>query len=85
MLTRYLAKELAPDVRVNAVCPGTILGGKVQREHSAWERLLPSIAMDRLGEASEIVPPVLFLASAAASYVTGDTIFVDGGRVNTVA
>lgn len=85
MLTRYLAKELAPYVRVNAVCPGTIIGGKVQGDDPAWDQLRPSIAMNRLGDASEIVPPVLFLASDASSYVTGDTIFVDGGRVSTIA
>lgn len=85
MLTRYLAKEMAPAVRVNALCPGTILADDNQEEHPAWARLRASIAMKRLGSANEIIAPMLFLASDASSFITGQTIFVDGGRVNTVA
>ena len=80
-LTRYLAKELAPAVRVNAVCPGsTSADGSITIE--SWRSTLPHIPLGRIGLAAETAAAVLFLASDASSYTTGQNLFVDGGRVN---
>jgi len=80
-LTRQLARELAPfGIRVNAVAPGyfsTDLGRESSVEVDEW--LSWHCPLGRRGEPSEIVGPVLFLASGAASFVTGVTIPVDGG------
>jgi NAD(P)-dependent dehydrogenase (short-subunit alcohol dehydrogenase family) len=89
MLTRYLAKECGPDVRVNAICPGTIAAdgesARVRSEHQAWAPLMAGIPLGRVGLADEVVGAALFLASGASTYITGQVIFVDGGRVNTIA
>ncbi len=84
-LTRQLAKECAPEVRVNAICPGTISSDGVVREQWRGHMAHGSIPLGRIGMADEVVGAALYLASDASSYVTGQTIFVDGGRVNTVA
>jgi NAD(P)-dependent dehydrogenase (short-subunit alcohol dehydrogenase family) len=82
MLTRVLAKQLAPHIRVNAVAPGSTKTDLVQSVISQpdllkrWEAEVP---MERMAEPSEIASAVLFLASDAASYVTGHTLIVDGG------
>ena len=83
MLTRGLARELAPhNIRVNAIAPG---GVRTEMLRPAWES--PEIAqlvntyipVRRLAEPDEIASVALFLASDAASYVTGHTIVADGG------
>ncbi|MBV9510187.1 MAG: SDR family oxidoreductase [Caulobacteraceae bacterium] len=81
MLTRYMAKECAPKVRFNAVCPGTTAedGGKANA--AAWEKVLPAVPLQRIGLPQETAQAILFLASNAASYTTGQVLFVDGGRV----
>jgi NAD(P)-dependent dehydrogenase (short-subunit alcohol dehydrogenase family) len=78
-LTTYLASELGPAIRVNAIAPGTIDADGVVR--AAWEPLVPSITLRRIGRPAEVAEAALYLASPAASYTTGQTIFVDGGRV----
>ena len=84
MLTRYLAKECAPAVRVNAICPGTTsTDGEVTFE--AWRSVLPHVPLGRMGDARETAEAALFLASDASSYTTGQNLFVDGGRVNCLA
>ena len=83
MLTRYLAKECAPEVRVNAICPGTIDAEGEMRD--IWTENIKGVPLQRVGRAAEVVGAALLLASDAGSYITGQTIFVDGGRVNTVA
>ncbi len=83
-MTRYLAKECAPKVRVNAVCPGTTSAdGSVT--FASWYTALPQVPLGRMGLAEETARAVLFLASDAASYTTGQNLFVDGGRVNCLA
>jgi NAD(P)-dependent dehydrogenase (short-subunit alcohol dehydrogenase family) len=83
-MTRYLAKECAPKVRVNAVCPGTTSAdGSVT--FASWYTALPQVPLGRMGLAEETARAVLFLASDAASYTTGQNVFVDGGRVNCLA
>jgi NAD(P)-dependent dehydrogenase (short-subunit alcohol dehydrogenase family) len=84
-LTRTAALDYADDnIRVNAVCPGTIWTGLVPlaAEHAeppADIRRLPGIPMDRWGLADEIASAALFLASDEASYITGVLMPVDGG------
>jgi len=84
MMTRYLAKECAPRVRVNAICPGTTSAdGEVT--FASWHTALPQVPLGRMGLAAETAEAALFLASDASSYTTGQNLFVDGGRVNCVA
>ncbi|MCZ6870238.1 MAG: pteridine reductase [Gammaproteobacteria bacterium] len=79
MMTRALARELAPGVRVNAVAPGAILWpvGEEPSE-SVQQRILERIPMGRFGEPQDIARAVLYLAEA--QYVTGQSLSVDGGR-----
>jgi NAD(P)-dependent dehydrogenase (short-subunit alcohol dehydrogenase family) len=79
MLTRQLAVELAPDIRVNALCPG-IVSTDGEPAHQAHLDLLPLVPMRRLGRPEEMVGAVVYLASGAASYTTGEVIFANGGR-----
>jgi gluconate 5-dehydrogenase/7-alpha-hydroxysteroid dehydrogenase len=83
MLTRYLAKALAPTIRVNALCPGTITpeGTGIPEQQES----VRNVPLGRFGLAAEVVPAALLLASPASSYMTGQILFVDGGRVATVA
>jgi NAD(P)-dependent dehydrogenase (short-subunit alcohol dehydrogenase family) len=85
-LTRAMALALADDgIRVNAVAPGTIateLASKaVLTSDEARLKILGRTPMKRLGEPSEVAHVVAFLASDAASYITGEVITVDGGRM----
>jgi NAD(P)-dependent dehydrogenase (short-subunit alcohol dehydrogenase family) len=81
-MTRYLARECAPAVRVNAICPGTVQEGGVLKVPS-WAQLIPRTALGRVGDADELATTALYLASDASSYTTGQVVFVDGGRVAT--
>ena len=82
--TKSLALEMAPHgVRVNAIAPGLtatprVMGGYDEAE---WRQLGPSIPMGRAAEPSEIAEGVAFLASDDASYITGQTLHVNGGMV----
>ncbi|MEI6761638.1 MAG: SDR family oxidoreductase [Betaproteobacteria bacterium] len=85
-LTRVMALALADHgIRVNAVAPGTIateLAAKaVLTSEDARARILSRTPMRRLGEPSEVADVVAWLASDAASYVTGEIVTVDGGRM----
>ncbi len=85
-LTRVMALALADKgIRVNAVAPGTIateLAAKaVLTSDEAKARIMSRTPMKRLGEPSEIADVVAWLASDAASYVTGEIVVVDGGRM----
>ena len=81
-MTTGLAKELAPHgIRVNAVRPGLIDSDfHMHATPGRVERMLPVIPMQRVGTADEVAEAVLWLASPAASYVTGAFIDVTGGR-----
>lgn len=79
MLTRYLAAEAAPRIRVNALCPG-ITSPDGRPLNQAHHQLLPLVPMGRLGRADEMVGAAIYLASDASSYTTGEIIFVNGGR-----
>jgi pteridine reductase len=77
MLTRCLAKELAPEVRVNAIAPGTItLPDDAPELEASFIRQAP---LKRSGRPVDIVGAVTYLATA--KFVTGQTLVVDGGRV----
>ena len=80
-LTRSLAKELAPEIRVNGVAPGTILWpeDKATLDESAKKKILRKVPLGRQGTAEDIARTVLFLANDAP-YITGQIINVDGGR-----
>ena len=85
-LTRAMALALADDgIRVNAVAPGTIateLANKaVLTSEEARQKILGRTPMKRLGNPVEVAHVVAFLASDAASYITGEVITVDGGRM----
>jgi pteridine reductase len=78
MLTQSLAKELAPDVRVNAISPGAITWHDSIDERSK-ELILENTALKRTGEMHDISDAVLFLINDA-DYITGQILNVDGGR-----
>jgi NAD(P)-dependent dehydrogenase (short-subunit alcohol dehydrogenase family) len=79
-LTKQLAAELAPAVRVNAIAPGLV---KTDFARALWERNEHAIAktmpLRRLGEPEDIAGLALFLVSDAASWITGQTFTIDGG------
>jgi NAD(P)-dependent dehydrogenase (short-subunit alcohol dehydrogenase family) len=82
-LTRTMALELAPEnIRVNAIAPGfvgTDLTDALLSDPEEGERVMSLIPMGRTGELEEIAPAAVFLASDAASYITGAVVCVDGG------
>ena len=79
-MTRSLARELAPEVRVNAVAPGPILWpDDASFDELSRQRIISHTPLKREGEPDDIAKAVHFLL-ADASYVTGETINVDGGR-----
>lgn len=82
-MTRVLALEFATrGVTVNALCPGpfaTDMNKSLLENPEAYAAFVSKIPMGRWGELSEVTGPVVFLASDAASFVTGTTLFVDGG------
>jgi NAD(P)-dependent dehydrogenase (short-subunit alcohol dehydrogenase family) len=85
-LTRVMALALADHrIRVNAVAPGTIATelakNAVLGSEEAKQRIMSRTPMKRLGEPSEIADVCAFLVSDASSYMTGEIVFVDGGRM----
>ena len=79
MMTRALARDLAPHVRVNAVAPGAILWPvREEPSENVQQRILERIPMGRFGEPQDIGRAVKYLAEA--QYVTGQSLSVDGGR-----
>ncbi len=79
-LSKSIAMELAPDVRVNVLCPGLVdtpmARSTVNNIEAAGERY----ALKRVGRVEEVAQAALFLTSAASSFITGITLAVDGGR-----
>jgi NAD(P)-dependent dehydrogenase (short-subunit alcohol dehydrogenase family) len=84
-LTKVMALALAPHgIRVNAIGPGSIMTEilkAVATDKEAKRRLLARTPLGRIGEPDEVASVALFLASAEASYITGQTIYPDGGRL----
>jgi 3-oxoacyl-[acyl-carrier protein] reductase len=78
--TRALAREVSPEVRVNAVAPGPVETALLDDITEEWrQEKKASLPMDRLGQVEDIVPTVVFLASDDAAYYTGQTLSPDGG------
>jgi NAD(P)-dependent dehydrogenase (short-subunit alcohol dehydrogenase family) len=84
-LTRVMAVALAPHgIRVNAVGPGSIMTellAGIATDREAKRRLLSRTPLGRIGAPAEVAAVVAFLASDDASYVTGEIVYVDGGRL----
>jgi NAD(P)-dependent dehydrogenase (short-subunit alcohol dehydrogenase family) len=84
-LTRVMAVALADKgVRVNAVAPGSILTDLlkvVMQDDAARRKILSRTPLGRCGEPAEVARAVLFLASDEASYITGQILYLDGGRL----
>jgi pteridine reductase len=79
MLTRAMARDLAPDVRVNGVAPGAVLWPEDGIEDRTRESIIRQIPLKRAGAPEDIAGCVLYLVRDAA-YITGQIIVVDGGR-----
>lgn len=79
-LTRTLAAEMGPDVRVNAVAPGLV---RTDMARELWERhgdaIAAQVPLRRLGEPDDVARAILFLVSDLAAWITGTTVAVDGG------
>jgi NAD(P)-dependent dehydrogenase (short-subunit alcohol dehydrogenase family) len=84
-LTKAMALSLAPTgIRVNAIGPGSIMTdllSSVASDKLAMRRLLSRTPLGRIGEPAEIAAVAVFLASDDSSYITGQTIYADGGRL----
>jgi NAD(P)-dependent dehydrogenase (short-subunit alcohol dehydrogenase family) len=84
-MTRQLAHELAPGIRVNAVAPGVVktrLAGALLVDEDATARMHP---LGRVGEPEDVARLIVFLASDASSWMTGTTVPVDGGVVGAAS
>ena len=81
MMTKSLAKELAPDIRVNAVAPGAIIWpeGENELNNSAKQKIIEQTVLKRQGTPNDIAQAVLFLIKN--EYITGHVLPVDGGRL----
>ena len=86
-LTRVMSLALADNgIRVNAVGPGTIgtelAKNAVMTDEGALARIMSRTPLRRMGEPSEVADAVAYLLSDASSYITGQTLFIDGGRLS---
>jgi pteridine reductase len=79
MLTRALARELGPDVRVNGIAPGPVLWPEGDMDEGLKREIIDKTALKRHGTPQDIARTALFLAKDAP-YITGQIIAVDGGR-----
>ena len=81
MLTKVLAKELGPAVRVNAVAPGAVAWPEDENDldEITMNKIINKTALKRAGNADDVAKAVLFLIENS-EYVTGQTIAIDGGR-----
>jgi len=86
-LTRAAAAELGPQrVRVNAICPGSIMteGVRINVDAATAAKRLARTPLGRLGEPHDVASAALFLASDDSSWITGESILVDGGTTHAV-
>ena len=79
MLTRALAKDLSPEIRVNGISPGAILWPESGMPERIQDKIIEQIPLKRAGEPEDIAAAVLFLMRDAP-YITGQVLKVDGGR-----
>lgn len=80
MLTKAMAKALAPDVAVNCVAPGTIEGGDGSEDPAFMKRIARRTPMGRNGTTEDLASAVMFFATTS-HFITGQILFVDGGLV----
>jgi pteridine reductase len=80
MLTRSLARELGPEIRVNAIAPGPVLWPEDGVDDDQKQRIVARTALKRTGSPEDIAKAALFFA-CDAPYVTGEVLAVDGGRI----
>ena len=86
-MTRAMALEVAPDVRVNSVCPGYVDTDMIRRDHidkkddpaAAEQRMIDYAPLKRIAMPAEISHAVLYLASSEARFITGAALAIDGG------
>jgi pteridine reductase len=79
MLTRSLAKELGPEIRVNGISPGPVLWPEGQGDLKQRDKIIERTTLKRMGEPADIARTALFFA-AHAPFITGQVLAVDGGR-----
>lgn len=79
MMTKAMARELAPNIRVNGIAPGAILWPNATPDSATQERILAGIPMGQLGSPDDIARSIVFLLEDAP-YITGQILAVDGGR-----
>jgi pteridine reductase len=79
MVTRSLAKELGPEIRVNGISPGPVLWPEGQGDTREREKIVERTILKRMGEPADIANTALFFA-AHAPFITGQVLAVDGGR-----
>lgn len=85
-MSRAMALEIAPDVRVNCVCPGYVDTDMVRESSNkkadpaaAWQKMVDYAPLKRIGSPEEIAHAVLYLASYQARFITGTALAIDGG------
>jgi NAD(P)-dependent dehydrogenase (short-subunit alcohol dehydrogenase family) len=85
-MPRVMAVEWAKyGVRVNCIGPGVIktpLTLKALEDPKKYQELVSKVPMGRLGEPEDLIGAVIFLASQASNYMTGQTIYIEGGRMS---
>ena len=79
MLTRSLAKELGPEIRVNGISPGPVLWPEHDGDEKARAKIIQRTILQRMGTPEDIARTALFFA-ASAPFITGQVLAVDGGR-----
>jgi pteridine reductase len=79
MLTKSLAREMGPEIRVNGIAPGPVLWPEGEMDEAMKLEIIDKTALKRVGSPQDIARTALFLA-ANAPYITGQIIAVDGGR-----
>ncbi|MGH3530828.1 MAG: SDR family oxidoreductase [Mycobacterium sp.] len=81
-VTKQLALELSPRVRVNAICPGVVRTRLAEALWKDHEQALSAVtALGRIGEPPDVAAAVAFLVSDEASWITGETMVIDGGQI----
>jgi pteridine reductase len=83
MMTKTLAIELGPQVRVNGIAPGAILWPESGKEYTDQQELIARSALQRMGTPQDVAAAVLFLLRDA-KFTTGQILNVDGGRALTI-
>ncbi len=80
MLTRSLARELGPEIRVNAIAPGPVLWPENGMDEEMRRGIIARTALKRAGSPDDVAKAALFFATDAP-YVTGEVLAIDGGRL----